>query len=179
MEFLKSLGETVNNAVDFVVEKNRKFTKISKLKRLIKKESDAIIRSYITLGKHYYSDLRNVPDKEMQKVCKDIDLAKSEIKKLRKKLVEINSEQDYTKFRNLVDDEPIDIELYVSDACTCDSICKDGCHESSCDCEENGCNLEDNECINLSECTSEMVPDDNKTGDEKTEEILPKKEKNK
>ena len=30
MDFLKSIGESINDAVDFVVEKNRKFTKITK-----------------------------------------------------------------------------------------------------------------------------------------------------
>ena len=134
MGFLKNFGETVNNAVDFVVEKNKKFTKISKLKRLIKKESDFIIRAYITLGKHYYSDLRNVPDKEMQKICNDIDLKKLEIKKLKRRLVEVNEEQNYNKYRDLVDDEPIDIELYVDDVCKSDCGCIDD-EKNACKCE--------------------------------------------
>lgn len=149
MDFLKNIGQTVNDAVDFVVEKNKKFTKITRLKRLIKKESDSIIRSYITLGKHYYKELKDVPDKEMQKVCSNIDASKLEIKKLKKRLIEVNTEQDYSKFRDLVEeDEPVDIELYINDdknICDCDDISKENkvcdCDEKSevvevCDCEE-------------------------------------------
>ena len=154
MDFLRNIGETVNSAVDFVVEKNRKFTKISKIKRLIKKESDTIIRSYITLGKHYYSDLKNVPNKDMQKVCSNIDLAKTEIKRLKKRLAEINTEQSYTKFRDLADDEPIDVEFYVDDChdhCTCchdDHVGICNCGASDCECnnefeKENTCDLDD------------------------------------
>ena len=148
MDFLKNIGETVNSAVDFVVEKNKKFTKITRLKRLIKKESDSIIRAYITLGKHYYKDLKDVPDKEMQKVCSNIDASKLEIKKLKKRLIEVNSEQDYSKFRDLVEDEPIDIEFYMDDDkdfCACDGTSEEkvncNCDERSdavevCDCKE-------------------------------------------
>ena len=42
MDFLKSIGEAVNSAVDFVAEKNRKFTKTNNLKRLIKKLQNKI-----------------------------------------------------------------------------------------------------------------------------------------
>ena len=38
MDFLRNLGETFNGAVDFVIEKNRKFSKVTKLKKQIKKQ---------------------------------------------------------------------------------------------------------------------------------------------
>lgn len=143
MDFLKNIGEAVNNAVDFVAEKNRKFTKINNLKRLIKKESDSIIKSYITLGKHYYKELRDVPDKDMQKICDSIDTSKLEIKKLKKNLFEVNNEQDYSKFRDLVEDEPLDLEL--SEECECNCACGDDCdceakfdktEPCTCDCDD-------------------------------------------
>lgn len=32
MDFLRNLGETFNEAIDFVVEKNKKFSKVTSLK---------------------------------------------------------------------------------------------------------------------------------------------------
>ena len=161
MDFLKSIGEAVNSAVDFVAEKNRKFTKTNNLKRLIKKESDSIIRSYITLGKPYYNDLRDVPDKDMQKICDSIDKSKLEIKKLKRHLFEVNNEQDYSKFRDLVDDDSSDVEM-CEDGCECNCECGDDC-----DCEAK---------FDINEpCTCEC---DDKLEEIKEEKKL-KKEKNK
>lgn len=117
MDFLKNIGETVNSALDYVVEKNRKFTKSAKIKRLIKKESNAIIKSYVTLGKHYYNDLRDVPDSEMKKICEAIDESKKEIAKLKEKLVQINMEENFSGYRDLVD-EDFDFDKEMCD-CGC------------------------------------------------------------
>lgn len=105
MEFLKNLGETVNGAVDFVIEKNRKFNKTTKIKKLIKKESNSIIKSYITLGKHYYNELRDVPNYDMQKICNDIEMSQKEIKRLQKKLEDVGNEVNLSQFENFIDDE--------------------------------------------------------------------------
>lgn len=129
MDFLKNIGETVNSALDYVVEKNRKFTKSAKIKRLIKKESNSIIKSYVTLGKHYYNDLRDVPDSEMKKICEAIDESKKEIAKLKEKLVQINMEENFSGYRNLVD-EDFDFD---KEMCNC------GCMDenfTSCNCEK-------------------------------------------
>lgn len=114
MEFLKSLGETVNSAVDFVVEKNKKFTKITKIKRQIKKESNNIIKSYIKLGKHYYNELRDVPNYDMQNLCSSIDSSKSQIKKLQEKLVEVSNQGNLSNYNEFLKDEieePIEVEI--------------------------------------------------------------------
>ncbi len=105
MEFLKNLGETVNGAVDFVIEKNRKFNKTTKIKKLIKKESNSIIKSYITLGKYYYNELRDVPNYDMQKICNDIEMSQKEIKRLQKKLEDVGNEVNLSQFENFIDDE--------------------------------------------------------------------------
>ncbi|MDQ5983792.1 MAG: hypothetical protein RUMPE_00820 [Eubacteriales bacterium SKADARSKE-1] len=152
MDFLKSLGETVNDAVDFIVEKNRKFTKITKIKRLIKKETDSIIRSYINLGKYYYSELRDVPNKDMQGLCESIDVSKNEIKKLKEKLSEVNSEENCSNFRDLLDnEEPMASETSASsDVCNCvDNIDSD---DKTCHCPEN-IDLGDGKC----HCNDENV----------------------
>ena len=112
MDFLRNLGETFNGAVDFVIEKNRKFSKVTKLKKQIKKESNAVVKAYITLGKHYHNELRDVPNYDMQKLCNSIDNSKQEIKRLKDKLEEVKNEVDLSDFEEFVEDsEPIEINL--------------------------------------------------------------------
>ncbi len=112
MDFLRNLGETFNGAVDFVIEKNRKFSKVTKLKKQIKKESNAVVKAYITLGKHYYNELRDVPNYDMQKLCNSIDNSKQEIKRLKDKLEEVKNEVDLSDFEEFVEDsEPIEFNL--------------------------------------------------------------------
>lgn len=121
MEFLKNLGETFNDAVDFVIEKNRKFNKTTKIKKLIKKESNEIIKAYITLGKHYYNELRDVPNYDMQKVCNAIDASQKEIKRLKSKLEEVKNEVNLSEFEDFVEpEEPIEIELTLNEAANSD-----------------------------------------------------------
>ncbi len=117
MELFKNIGETVNNAVDYVIEKNKKFNKTTKLKRLVKKESNNIIRNYITLGKHYYNELRDVPNYDMQKLCNDIDESKKEIKKLKEKLLELDCEGNLSSVEDIIEDsdEPVDVEVLVDE----------------------------------------------------------------
>ena len=105
MEFLRNLSETVNNAVDFVVEKNKKFAKITKVRKQLKKESNNIIKSYIKLGKHYYNDLRDVPNYEMQKLCQNIDVSKGEIKRLQDKLTEITNQGSLSDFEEFLKED--------------------------------------------------------------------------
>ncbi len=129
MKFLKNIGETVNGAIDFVVEKNRKFTKIAKIKSLIKKESDSILKDYITLGKHYYNDLRDVPDNDMKKVCDSIDTSKKEIAKLKEKLMRINMLESFSAYNDFSDD---DLDLKKEAKCNC----KDLSTDKYCQCSE-------------------------------------------
>lgn len=117
MELFKNIGETVNNAVDYVIEKNKKFNKTTKLKRLVKKESNNIIKNYITLGKHYYNELRDVPNYDMQKLCKNIDESKKEIKKLKEKLIELDCEGNLSSVEDIIEDsdEVADVEVLVDE----------------------------------------------------------------
>lgn len=116
MDFLRNLGETFNGAVDFVIEKNRKFSKVTKLKKQIKKESNAVVKAYITLGKHYYNELRDVPNYDMQKLCNSIDNSKKEIKRLKDKLEEVKNEVDLSEFEEFVeDDSPIEVEVTLEE----------------------------------------------------------------
>lgn len=117
MDFLRNLGETFNGAVDFVIEKNRKFSKVAKIKKQIKKESNAVIKAYITLGKHYYNELRDVPNYEMQKICYSIDTSKKELKRLRDKLEEVKNEVSLSEFEEFVEnEEPTEVEVLFNDS---------------------------------------------------------------
>ena len=123
MDFLRNLGETFNGAVDFVIEKNRKFSKVTKLKKQIKKESNAVVKAYITLGKHYYNELRDVPNYDMQKLCNSIDNSKQEIKRLKDKLEEVKNEVDLSDFEEFVEDsEPIEANLEETEPENLDKI---------------------------------------------------------
>ena len=97
---------------------------------MIKKESNAIIKSYVTLGKHYYNDLRDVPDNEMKKICEAIDESKKEIAKLKEKLVQINMEENFSGYRDLVDED------FDFDKEMCNCGCMDKGDLTPCDCKE-------------------------------------------
>ena len=117
MDFLRNLGETFNGAVDFVIEKNRKFSKVAKIKKQIKKESNSVVKAYITLGKHYYNELRDVPNYEMQKICYSIDTSKKELKRLRDKLEEVKNEVNLSEFEEFVEnEEPTEAEVLFNDS---------------------------------------------------------------
>ena len=108
MEFLKNLSESIENAVDFVVEKNKKFNKINKIKSKIKKESNNMVEFYIKLGEHYYQDLRDVPNQEMQDLCNKIDDVKLEIKNLQEKLIKITHQESLSDYKKFLKDEGSD-----------------------------------------------------------------------
>lgn len=135
MEILRTLGETVNSAVDFMVEKNKKFTRTARIKKFIKKEQNTMIRAYITLGKHYYGELRDVPNYDMQQVCGCIDKSKREIKRLQERLAEINNEENLSDFDDfLYQDSSLEDDLKVTHSqCDCGTDCDCG---SDCDCKK-------------------------------------------
>ena len=128
MGIIKGISDYVNGAIEYMSEKKRRFDKISRIKRRIKQETSSVVKGYIVLGKHYYKELRDVPNKEMQRVCSTIDDNIREIEQLRCKLEEIKN--------------GCDIKFYcdsVSDAELCDDLCCSNdsiaCTRGFCDCE--------------------------------------------
>ena len=128
MGIIKSISDYVNGAIEYMSEKKRRFDKISRIKRRIKQETSSVVKGYIVLGKHYYKELRGVPNKEMQRVCSTIDDNIREIEQLRCKLEEIKN--------------GCDIKFYcdnVGDTEFCNDLCCDddgaSCSGSYCDCE--------------------------------------------
>ena len=161
MGILSSISDAVNGTIDYIAEKKKKFIKTNRIKRYIKKETNALIRGYIALGKHYYSELRDVPNKEMQRVCKLIDASRCEIKKLKNRLHEINYDSDVKCYCDVLDDEDFCSSEGICDPCTecsndpcgtndvdyccsCEAVCdcsdapecKDNCCDSGSDNEE-------------------------------------------
>lgn len=149
MGFLSNISETFSSAMDFIAEKKRKIAKVSKIKHYIKKETDAIIKGYITLGKHYYCELRGVPNKEMQRICSCIDSSRREVRRLKDKLEEVKNECNTRCYCEVLDEDD-----FCSDAnCEpCDSVCSgstscasvDDKPDACCSCEP-VCNCEDDD----------------------------------
>ena len=143
MNIFRSIGETFNSVVDSISEKKRKFDKKNRIKRCIKQETVAMVKKYIKLGKYYYSELRNVPNKDMQRVCSDTDGCKCEIKRLKYKLEEVDNGCDIKCYCDSIDD---DSDIYSENFCSeCGAPCNEysedvdkGCACGSvCDCSTN------------------------------------------
>lgn len=117
MKILSSIGEKMNGAVDFVVEKNKKLSKSSRLKKCIKKETNAMIRAFVQLGKNYYKDLRDVPNADMQRLCREIDRGKAELKRLQDQLSRMDTEEESL----------LEFADEVQDECFCDYDGCEGC----------------------------------------------------
>lgn len=136
--FLSSISDAVNGTIDFIAEKKKKFVKTNRIKRYIKRETNTLIKGYIALGKHYYSELRDVPNKEMQRVCKLIDASRCEIKKLKNKLHEINYDCDVKCYCDVLDGEDFCRSEGVCNPCTecSDSPCGTDAVDYCCSCGE-------------------------------------------
>lgn len=153
MSILNGIGEAINGAIDFISEKKKKFVKTNRIKRYIKKETNNLIKSYIALGKHYYSELRDVPNNKMQHICNLIDSSKCEISRLKTKLEEINDNCDINCYCDVLNDDEFCNKMDSFAPCnSCsEDLCKSGsATEYCCNCEP-VCNCGDEtECQNNS-----------------------------
>ena len=145
VNIFRSIGETFNSVVDSISEKKRKFDKKNRIKNCIKQETVAMVKKYIKLGKYYYSELRNVPNKDMQRICSDIDSCKCEIKRLKYKLEEIDNGCDIKCYCGSIDnDSDVCSESFcstcstpcneysedISSCCACDPVCNCSANEN-------------------------------------------------
>lgn len=133
MRALRFIGEHFNNMLDHIAEGKRKSDEINRLDKGIKHEYSSIVKSYIALGKHYYTELRGVPNKEMQRICASIDSSKREIRHLKCKLDEVKHGCDIKFYYDSVDDVDnydtscCDKERFGGvDCCGCDPVCDCG-----------------------------------------------------
>ena len=103
MSFLDTLRGTVATAVDTIstvaqtlIEKNRTNAKLSRLRAVMKSESELMNRAYIALGKGYYEQIKKgeKPNTEREaKLVELIDNCKAKIAKAR------------TCYRNIVESQ--------------------------------------------------------------------------
>lgn len=138
VSILNGIGEAINGAIDFISEKKKKIVEISKIKRYIKRETNTLVKSYIALGKHYYAELRDVPNKDMQRICNLIDFSRCEINRLKTKLEEINNNCDINCCCDVLSDDEFCSRVSSCDPCnSCsDDLCKSSsASEYCCNCE--------------------------------------------
>ncbi len=93
MTFLDTLKEGIGTAVDTIstvaqnlIEKNRTNAKLSRLRSVMKSESELMNRAYIALGKGYYEQIKRgeAPNNEREeKLVQLIDNCKAKIAKAR------------------------------------------------------------------------------------------------
>ena len=176
MKFLRGIGEALGNALDYVSEKKRKFDKTTRIKKCIKQETSDIVKNYIKLGKYYYTELRDVPNNDMQKICSAIDSGKCEIKRLKCKLEEIDNGCNIKCYcdslDSMYDDNDVcsinccsacgapleDYAVNTGSCCTCTPVCDDSFNK---ECSSNRCcfspenHSAENSCSEKNSCCSE------------------------
>ncbi len=90
--FWASLTGSVSDAVDYIVEKNRKAALINRVKTVIRSEEKNIDRAYRELGKYYFQNLRDASNIETEHLCESIDHSNQRIDRAVTKLEELTGE---------------------------------------------------------------------------------------
>lgn len=116
MRILNSVRDGVSGAINFMVDKNRKLSLVSKVKHIIRDEEQRANEAYIALGKYYYHNLRDKDNSETEFYCAEADHAERRLQRAEQKLEELTQCQS---------------EIYNFD----DEAFEEFCRE----CEENGC----------------------------------------
>lgn len=89
MSIINSVRGSVTGAINFVVDKNRKISLISKVKHVIREEEHRANEAYIALGKYYYHNLRDEDNNETAYYCAEIDHAERRLQRAEQKLEEL------------------------------------------------------------------------------------------
>lgn len=94
MGFWNQLGHSLMDAVDTVMEKNRKNAQNNRLRLVMKHETDNITRAYIALGKRYYKELQyQCPDEAAQRLCEAVEESSRRLEKARSRLIALNRQE--------------------------------------------------------------------------------------
>ena len=115
MSILESVKGSVSGAINFVVDKNRKISLISKVKRVIHEEENKANQAYIALGKYYFHNLRDAENNETEFYCVEIDRAERRLQRAEMKLDELTQ---------------YDSEIYNFDDAEFEEFCRE-CEEGS------------------------------------------------
>ena len=89
---LGAVGITISNAVEYVVDKNRKAAQISRLKSVIRSEERISEKAFAALGKYYYHHLRDENDPVTEPYCTTIDHSAQRMDRAITRLEELSME---------------------------------------------------------------------------------------
>ena len=92
-----TICDSLSNAVEYVVEKNRKTAQINRLKLVIRSEERIAEKAYIALGKYYYHHLRDDMDLVTEPHCVAIDHASQRLDRAITRLEDLCAAPDCTE----------------------------------------------------------------------------------
>ncbi|MGN0537199.1 MAG: hypothetical protein ACI4M3_04415 [Acutalibacteraceae bacterium] len=91
MYFIDRIGMGLSQAVQGIVDSNRKYAQLNRLNLVIKAETQTLNEAYIALGKHYYQSMNHEQNEEIDftELTKTIETAKARLKKAQERYVYI------------------------------------------------------------------------------------------
>lgn len=73
MNFLKNIGKAVENAANYVGEKNRRAAALNRIRAVIRCEEKAAEKEYLALGRYYYNNLRDKDNAVTEPHCVELE----------------------------------------------------------------------------------------------------------
>lgn len=91
MNFIDRISAGLSQAVQGVVDTNRKYAQLNRLNLVIKAETQTLNEAYIALGKHYYQSMNHEVCEEVDfaELTKTIETSKARLKKAQERYVYI------------------------------------------------------------------------------------------
>ncbi len=91
MNFVDRIGVGLSQAVQTIVDSNRKYAQLNRLNLVIKAETQTLNEAYIALGKHYYQSMNHEQCEEIDlaELTKTIETAKARLRKAQERYVYI------------------------------------------------------------------------------------------
>lgn len=139
VDVIDAIGKGISDAVDYVADKNKTNAQLNRIKTVIKHETDTLNKCYVTLGKYYYENMRDIATDENKKACELIESSLKNIDIAREKYFNIVSSQNITKTETEVSADVIASEnedVEKKDELICECTCENDCSSEPEDCEE-------------------------------------------
>ena len=99
------IGNKIKNAIETVAEYNRTQAELTRLRIILKGETEKLNRAYIELGKEYFNIIKDNESDEHKDLIDTIDSAKEKIEKTRERYRSVK-ESDAKKSDTCDDSEP-------------------------------------------------------------------------
>ena len=81
MNFLKNIGKAVENAANYVGEKNRRAAALNRIRGVIRCEEKAAEKEYLALGRYYYNNLRDKDNPVTEPHCVELESIEARLDK--------------------------------------------------------------------------------------------------